>query len=117
MHDRDRIKLLFGPYRAPHLTRGERANCLYRDTTVVITGLSDAPIPWPRCRALDSTGGGSGLLVDEELARAVRHESAAAVGYWWGVSNQTRYVAQCSGPARVPTVSVAALLPLACASG
>jgi hypothetical protein len=24
--------------------------------------------------------------VDEELARAVRHESAAAVTYWWGVS-------------------------------
>jgi hypothetical protein len=26
------------------------------------------------------------LLVDEELARAVRQESAAAVRYWWGVS-------------------------------
>jgi hypothetical protein len=26
------------------------------------------------------------LLVDDELARAVRQESAAAVRYWWGVS-------------------------------
>src|SRR5262245_50244449 len=42
-------------------------------------------IPWPRCRALDQRGGcGSGLLVDEELARAVRSESTAAEMYWWG---------------------------------
>jgi hypothetical protein len=31
-------------------------------------------------------GGGSGLLVNEELARAVRHESAAAVMFWWAAS-------------------------------
>jgi LPXTG-motif cell wall-anchored protein len=31
--------------------------------------------------------GGSGLLLDEELARAVRHESAAAVMYWWRASH------------------------------
>jgi hypothetical protein len=53
---------------------------------VVITGWSDAPIPWPRCRALDGRGGGSGLLVDEELARAVRCESVLAIRYWWGAS-------------------------------
>jgi hypothetical protein len=77
--DRERVKLLFGPYRAPHLKRGDRATCLYRDCAVVITTWSDAPIAWPRCRALDSSGGGCGLLVDEEPARAVRHEAAAAV--------------------------------------
>jgi hypothetical protein len=26
------------------------------------------------------------LLVNEELARAIRHESAAAIHFWWGVS-------------------------------
>ena len=25
------------------------------------------------------------MLVDEELARAIRHESAAAIRHWWGV--------------------------------
>jgi hypothetical protein len=79
------VKLLFGPYKAPPLKRGDRATCLFRDCLVVVTGWTAAPIPWPRCRALDSRGG-SGLLVDEELARAVRHEAAAAVNYWWGAS-------------------------------
>jgi hypothetical protein len=87
MTDRDRVKLLFGPYQAPALRRGDRATCLLRDCTVVVTSWSSARIPWPRCRSLDNyRGGGSGLLLDEELARAVRHESAAAVMYWWGAS-------------------------------
>jgi hypothetical protein len=59
---------------------------LLRDCAVVVTSWSDAPIPWPRCRALDGPGGGSGILLDEELARAVRHESAAAVMHLWGVT-------------------------------
>jgi hypothetical protein len=73
--ERERLKLLHGPYTAPPLQRGDRAVCLFRDAEVVITGWSDATVPWPRCR-LRGTRGGSGLLVDEELARAVRHESA-----------------------------------------
>jgi hypothetical protein len=83
----DRAKLLFGLYPAPPLKRGDRAECLFRDAAVVITGWSDAPIPWPRCRTLDSPGGGSGLLVDKVLAWAVRHESAAAITFGWGASS------------------------------
>jgi hypothetical protein len=88
MTDRERVKLLFGHYKAPLLKRGDRTTCLYRDCAVVVTSWTDAPIPWPRCRALNSTGGGSGLLVDEELARAVRHESAVAVMHWWAASQR-----------------------------
>jgi hypothetical protein len=79
------FRLWHGRYRPPRLARGDRATCLLRDCTVVVTSWNDAPLSWPRCRALGS-GGGSGILLDEELARAVRHESAAAVCYWWGVS-------------------------------
>jgi transposase-like protein len=79
-------RLLAGPYTPPSLRRGDRTTCLFRDGDVVITGWSDAPIPWPRCRLYGTHGGGSGILLDEELARAVRTESAAAVCHWWGVT-------------------------------
>ena len=64
MTDSDRVKLAFGPYMPPPLRRGDLASCQFRVCEVVVTGWSDAPIPWPRCRAADGTGGGSGLLVD-----------------------------------------------------
>jgi hypothetical protein len=86
MTDPDRVKLPFGPYKAPRLRRGDRAFCLYRNCEVIITGWTHARLRWPRCRALESPGCGSGLLVDEVLARAVRHEAAAAIRYWWGAS-------------------------------
>jgi hypothetical protein len=66
---RSRFKLLFGPYRPPALQRGDRATCLFRDGDAVVTSWTDARISWPRCRAEGTHGGGSGLLVDEELAR------------------------------------------------
>ena len=85
MTDRERVKLLFGPYRAPPLRRGDRAFCRVRDCEVAITGWSKAPMSWPRGYARsERPGGGTALLVDDELARAVRRESAAAVCHWWG---------------------------------
>jgi hypothetical protein len=63
---------------------GSRASCLYRQSVVVVTGWTEARIPWPRCRG--PFGGGVGLLVDDELARAIQRESVLAVCYWWGVS-------------------------------
>jgi hypothetical protein len=89
MNTLNKVELLFGPYQAPALCRGDRAFCLARDCDVIITSWTNAPIPWPRCRALDSPGGGSGILVDEELARAIRSESASALKHWWRASRCT----------------------------
>ena len=90
MTDRDRVQLLFGLYQAPPVKRGDRAFGFVRDSEVVITGWSDAPMSWPRGYApSERPGGGPSLLVDEELARTVRRESATAVCYWWGVGHTT----------------------------
>jgi hypothetical protein len=59
-----------------------------RDADVVITSWSDARISWPRCRVIGRRGG-SGLLVDEELARAVRLESSIALQYWFSICEET----------------------------
>ena len=77
----ERVKLLFGPYQAPPLKRGDVAFCYIRDYPVVVTGWSDARIPWPRCLPLDPPRRGRGLLIEDELARAILHESALAVAH------------------------------------
>jgi hypothetical protein len=76
--------LLFGPYHSPALHTGDRATCLFRDCDVVVTSWTDAPISWPRCLPVARRGHPS-LLVDEELARAIRSESAKALMHWWRV--------------------------------
>jgi hypothetical protein len=68
----DRVRLLHGPYRPPRLRRGDRATCLYKDCDVVVTGRTDARNSWPRCRPVGVPRSHPSLLVDDELARAVR---------------------------------------------
>ena len=84
-----RHQLLFGPYRSRRLHVGDVSTCLVREGDVIITLWAAAPISWPRCRSVERPLGGSGLLVDEELARAVMNESEAAVCYWWRASVST----------------------------
>jgi hypothetical protein len=81
--------LLRGTYTPPVLRRGDRADCLVRDGMLVVSSWSDAPISWPRGCPPRKSPGSASLIVDEELARAVRQESAAAIRYFWGVSNVT----------------------------
>jgi hypothetical protein len=37
--------LLAGPYQAPAVRKGDRASCLYRDSDVIVTSWTAAPIP------------------------------------------------------------------------
>jgi len=71
------VRLITGLYRPPALRVGGRAYCHLRATAVVVTSMSDARLPWPRCRD-PRRRGGSGLPVDDELLRAVHTEAAVA---------------------------------------
>jgi hypothetical protein len=84
-----KLQLLHGPYQTPAVRVGDRVACEYRGAECVVTSISAGRIQWPRGRVADAeTGGGSGLLVFGDLARAVRTASAAAVCHWWGVSSK-----------------------------
>jgi hypothetical protein len=84
MEDAERFRLL-GKYTAPRFRNGQHVYCQVRGE-MVITGITDAPIPWPIGRR---GGGRHSLLVYKGLARAVRRESNQAVAYWWGSTPQT----------------------------
>ena len=84
MHDSERFRLRFGPYRAPRFRYGATVKDVRRGY-VKIVGLSDAPIPWP----LGQWHSGKSPVLYGALLRAVRRESNQAVARAWGVSMQT----------------------------
>lgn len=86
MDDADRFRLHFGPYRTPRFHVGRVVRCRVRGE-VTICGLSAAPIPWPLCR----TGSRTSPVVHGGLFKAVKRESAVAVGHRWGVSRNTSW--------------------------
>jgi hypothetical protein len=79
MLDADRFRLL-GKYGMPRVRVGAFVRCLIRGEVEVV-GFRDGPIPWPVCK----TARRHALVVYAGLARAIRQESAQAVGHWWGV--------------------------------
>jgi hypothetical protein len=83
MDDADRFRLL-GTYRTHRFRIGQRVCCQVRGE-VIITGMTDAPIPWPIGRLRQ----GRALVVYKGLAKAIRRESNQAVCHSWGVTPQT----------------------------
>lgn len=84
MDERDRFKLLFGPYQAPPFEYGETLECEIRGPMIVCK-LSSGRIAWP----VGKTGRGvrqRSLIVTGGLAEAIRREAAITVCYWWGIS-------------------------------
>src|SRR5262245_25698110 len=86
MKDVDRLKLL-GTYKTPRVRIGRVLSCEARDCDVVVTGYTDARIPWPVGRRRGFAA--KALVVYGGLADAVRWEAAIAVCHWFGVSAQT----------------------------
>ena len=76
MIDADRFLLLFGPYKPPTLSRGDRATCLFLETTVTITSRTDCSPFLALCRPFDNFNGRPTILLDEELARVTRDDLA-----------------------------------------
>lgn len=77
---------LLGTYRTPACKIGERVTCLARGDVDVIK-LSAGRIQWPI--AVRPGIGGRSLVLNWDLAEAVRRETNRAVCYWWGVTPQT----------------------------
>lgn len=85
-------RLISGPYRPPAgrpYRAGRTVGCKIRGE-VTVTGISDAPIPWPIARAAGRPRQGL-PVVTPELERAIRTESRQAIAYWWGVSISTAW--------------------------
>ena len=85
MYDSERFRLLYGPYVAPRCRVGDRLLCEYRDREVIVGGMTDGRIQWPRARG----PGRQGPILCGRLIGAVRSESEIAVAYHWGVCVDT----------------------------
>jgi hypothetical protein len=94
--------------RTPRFKYGQAVQDLMRGTVLVL-GLSDAPIPWPVIRR----GSGNMLALYGDLARAVRRESNQAVAHHWGVTGQT-VTGGCQTSAFDSTIQCAVAFGLAC---
>jgi hypothetical protein len=78
---------LLGRYKTPRFRLGDVVRCARRGE-VRITGVSDAPTPWPVGQTLPN-GRARSLVLYGGLAEAVKRESAEAVMYFWGVKHAT----------------------------
>src|SRR5262245_4674218 len=76
MTDRERFRLLFGPYRTPVFHCGDVVHCERRGE-VIITGLSSGPIAWPIGKRRQK-GRARALILSADLAEAVRRAKIAA---------------------------------------
>lgn len=76
--------LLEGPYRPPACQVGSWLDDEI-DGRVLVGGLTDAPIPWPRRKK----GGRHSLILCGDLIKAIHIESSESVQYWWGVGATT----------------------------
>jgi hypothetical protein len=83
----DECRLHAGPYAAPPLRVGDRETCIVRDALCVVTGWSAGRVQWPTGVPVGGRSG-PGFIVTEELARAVRSESAKAIRWWFGVGSK-----------------------------
>jgi hypothetical protein len=81
----ENIRLLYGPYRTPKCRVGSELECEARGRTVIIAGISDAPIQWPYAKKR----GKQSLILCGNLVNAVAVEAVLAVAYHWGVSRST----------------------------
>jgi hypothetical protein len=80
MEDADRFRLL-GKYRTPRFRIGQSVRCEVRGE-MVITAMTDAPIPWPVGK---NDRGRHSLIVYKDLVKAIRRESNQTICHWWGV--------------------------------
>jgi hypothetical protein len=84
MDDSQRFRLL-GTYKTPRFRIGQKVFCEIRGD-MTITGITDAPIPWPVGKG---RRGRHSLIVYKGLEKALRCESNQAIAYWWGIDPQT----------------------------